>query len=110
MSSLVEELQTVQSRKDLLSKNKRVKRLFTQLATLSIEARQFCDSHPELQKPATDEPIAAELKAEILRLYAIDGVREIVEEAQEEGLDRLDEFEAALKKSRKWSRRPSSSS
>jgi hypothetical protein len=100
LRALTEELQHVQTREELLEAAPKLRSHFAQLADLMIQARQYQQKHPEEDLPEGDAACSAALYAELVRIYRIEGGREIVEKAQRESLLRLDAFELALAKQR----------
>lgn len=91
ITKLVLDLQLVKSKEDLQKQSVRIKKRFNRMADLLIAARNF-------ELTASEASIAAEtLFVELARLYEIPGVRDLMENLQEEAVRRLD------KKSRKAS-------
>lgn len=86
---LVADLRLVESKEDLQKRSSRVKKRFNRIAELLIETRKFEEASGEAS------PAAEALFVELARLYEIPGVREVMENLQEEAVHRLD------KKSRK---------
>lgn len=93
---LVRLLESVQDHEDLLKKEPDLKKEFTKLIDLVIEARTYQLENPE-QVPALEEsPLSDDLKEQMIRVYHIDGGREIMERAQREPLLKLDSFEKKI--------------
>lgn len=90
--ALVEELQEVENRQDLLKIAPQIKQHFEDLVDLMIAARKL-QVQPQLDSTEMSQVLQAELK----RIYRIEGGREVIEKAQKECLLRLDVFERSLK-------------
>ncbi|MBS0615863.1 MAG: hypothetical protein JSR58_04850 [Verrucomicrobia bacterium] len=90
--ALVDELQEVENRQDLLKASPKLKKLFEQLVDLMIAARN-AQMEPQLDSTEMSQVLQAELK----RIYRMEGGREVIEKAQKEALLRLDAFERSLK-------------
>lgn len=86
--ALVEELQEVENRQDLLKIAPRIKQHFEDLVDLMIAARKL-QVEPRVDSTEMSQVLQAELK----RIYRIEGGREVIEKAQKESLLRLDVFE-----------------
>ncbi len=93
-------LQTIETREELSEKEPLLKKRFEDLANLIIEAREFQEKHPEeeLFFLKGNEELNQALFSEYLRLYHLEGGKEIMERAQREALLRLDAFERILHK------------
>ncbi len=90
--ALVEELQEVESRQDLLKAAPRIKQHFEDLVDLMIAAR-----NSQVQPQVDSTEMSQVLQAELKRIYRMEGGREVIEKAQKESLLRLDVFERSLK-------------
>lgn len=100
MRTLIEEITPVKTAAELIKKQKKIKRLYTTLSDLAIAARKWQEKHPDAlscEGHNLDETLSEQLKKELERLYVIKGAREIMEEAQKEAIERLDEFESLKK-------------
>ncbi len=89
------ELQKVHTREGLLSISSKLKTLFTDLAKVMIEAHEFRDKHPEAELPELSLEARFcndELREELVRIYQIQGGREVIEKCQEEALNQLDGY------------------
>jgi hypothetical protein len=84
MAKLVLDLQLVGSKEDLQKRSARIKKRFNRMADLLIETRNFEQSASETS------PTAEALFVELARLYEIPGVRDLIENLQEEAVHRLD--------------------
>lgn len=99
--TLLEELQKIHNREQLVKAAPHLKKYFNNLVTLMIHAREFQETHPdETPGLSTESNASSELEEELRRIYAIEGAREIIERAQQEALVRLDAFERARSKRR----------
>lgn len=90
--SLVAELRQIQTRRDLIEAAPKLKQSFNRLAALMVAAREFQKTHPDHEKlelQEKDHALSEQLRAELNRLYEIEGGREIIEKYQEEALRRL---------------------
>ncbi|MES2344666.1 MAG: hypothetical protein V4494_01840 [Chlamydiota bacterium] len=89
---LVKEFQQVHSREELVKVMPHLKKEFENLVDLVVEARVYQANHPE--DGSLYEGLQSEaLRAELQRIYALEGGRVLIEEAQHEALLRLDVFE-----------------
>lgn len=81
---LAKELQGIETKEDLQKALPRIKKRFNRIADLLIEVRKF-------PNPAPLEPTEASeaLFIELARLYEIPGMREAIEGAEEEAVQRL---------------------
>lgn len=102
--SLTEELQSVHKREDLIAKIPALKKKFHRLVDLMLEARatQIEGDISSLGNEPLKTEWSESLRLELQRIYAIEGGKELIEEAQRPALLRLDQFERELldKKSR----------
>lgn len=90
--SLLVELRQIHNRRELVEAAPKLKQSFNRLATLMIAAREFQKTHPDQEKlelQEWDHELSDQLRAELNRLYQLDGGREIIEKTQEEALRRL---------------------
>lgn len=101
--ALVEMMRNIRSRQELVQAKPKLKKHFEKIVDLMIEAREFQEMHAEelLETPhPCENKGSALLEEELQRLYAIEGGKEIIENAQQEALIRLDAFERARVKKR----------
>ena len=91
--SLVKEMHSVHSLEDLKDAVPRLRHRFNKLVDVVIEARQ---SLPNVEAAPTYSGWSASLRSEMLRIYAWEGARDVMEIAQREALTRLDAFEKDL--------------
>lgn len=99
MKALVNELTPLKTAADLVKKQKKIKRLYTDLADLAIKARLFQEKHPDsisCERHTLDDNLAYALRKQLERIYQIEGGQELMEEAQKEAIEHLDEFESKL--------------
>ena len=94
---LVEELSASHSLSDLTKRQKKIKKLYTELAELAIESRKLQDKRPSCGLHDLDENLNELLKKELQRIYAIEGGRALMEETQKEAIEQLDEYESTRK-------------
>jgi hypothetical protein len=89
--AIVEELTCVHRLEELRRSVPRLRHQFNKLVSVIIEARErFPYSHVQ----ASSGPGSDRLRLELLRLYELEGAREVMEGAQREALTRLDRFES----------------
>jgi hypothetical protein len=91
--SIAKELQQIHSRNELIASSGRLQSLFNSLVKVAIAARNFQELHPRSSLPKGDLTTSDQMRAELNRIYQIDGCREILEKCQEEALHSLDAFE-----------------
>jgi hypothetical protein len=80
--ALLRELKSIERRDQLIQAQERVSNLYASLAEELMIAEQSYPDH--LSAPTS--PLSAQLRAELQRLYAMEGGREILETAQEPAL------------------------
>jgi hypothetical protein len=100
---LTQVLQSISSREELLGKEDVLKKKFESLVTLIVEARKAQQSEELAEEEGTPysfQIASHALKAELQRLYELEGGREIIERSQQEALVRLDGQERTLQKMR----------
>lgn len=92
--SLLLSLQKIHTRQDLIDQKRELKRLFNQLADLSIKAKEYqLKKDSDLKKFVfRKNQYSDELRAEMIRVYSLAGGRKLMESYQQEALSRLDEF------------------
>ena len=92
MRGLVKEFKGVKSRDELMEKEERIKVLFDKFVKVLVEAKIYLEKHDEaLEFKWKDHELSDELKAEINRLYRIEGCKEIIEKCEREALTRQKE-------------------
>ncbi|WP_158021734.1 hypothetical protein [Candidatus Protochlamydia naegleriophila] len=97
--SLIQELQKIRSRDQLVASTGRLQRLFDELVLVAIAAREFHHTHQELEMielTLTDHELSDRLRVELNRIYRFEGGRQIIEKCQEAALNRLDACEKRL--------------
>lgn len=93
---LIAELQKIRSRDDLLEHSSKLQELFDELVDTIIHAQEFRENHPEALvevfslKEQTESDL---LRVELNRVLHMEGGREVLENTQENALNRLDMFE-----------------
>lgn len=92
--SILSELKTVHSRKDLLEARPRLTKLFNDLVDIMIAAQEFRQNHAQAEiLPISKEGqiLNDQLQTEFVRIYSnIEGGRELIEKCQEDALNSLD--------------------
>lgn len=99
---IIDELQQIYSREDLISSEASLELLFNKLASVMIRARECKDKYPSEETLSFSEKNRQQserLRNELNRIYLFDGAREIIERCQEDGLNRLDACEKRSQKS-----------
>lgn len=94
--SLIQELQAIHTREQLLMASSRLQRLFDQLVNSMIAAEEFHALHPEQDKgelTQRNHDLSDQLRLELNRLYRLEGGRQMIEKCQENALHRLDACE-----------------
>ncbi len=87
VKSLVEELQKVKSSDDLKVASKSIKKKYSKLVEIMLEA----DSYPQEEGAFHPESFYSDaLKGEYIRLYKIEGCKELLFLMQKESLHKLD--------------------
>jgi hypothetical protein len=92
--SILKDMQSVQSRDELIVRLPHLKKLFNKLVDVMIAAHELKAKHTT-ETPAfsaEDRILSDVLLAELTRVYAIEGARDLVEKIQEEALYRLDAY------------------
>lgn len=96
---LLAELQKLHTRQEVQQAAPILQQHYQEIVQLMIAARDFQQQHPDDPIPEldeTDQQLSRQLMNELNRLYRIEGVREIIEKAQEPALSRLDAFERRI--------------
>lgn len=101
MRSLIQELQGIHTREQLLAASGRLQRHFDRLVNIVIAAEEFSLVHPEEKGEVGrhNHELSDQLRIELNRLYRLEGGRQIIEKCQEKALHRLDAFEKKQAKS-----------
>ena len=100
---LVQDLEKIENREQLLRMEPQLKKHFASLVRLMIDAREFQQKHLEGISPelSAGEDVGDDsLQTELRRIYTIEGAREVIERSQQEALVRLDAYERTLSKKR----------
>lgn len=92
--SIIKEIQVIQSREELIAKTPRLRKLFHKLVEVIMAAQEFRDKHPGdvFTLSNEDRHLNDVLRAELIRLFSIEGARDIFEKIQQDSLYRLDAF------------------
>jgi hypothetical protein len=94
--SLIQTLQTIHNREELLAASERIEYLFDRLVSVMIEAAALYDSLPDSEKAEvirSSYDLSDPLRIELNRLYRLEGGRTLIEKYQDRPLQRLDAFE-----------------
>lgn len=95
---LLKDLQQIQTVDDLTASFPLLKKRFSDLVDVIIQARLFQEETQEVLDPdALDLSFNELLMIELKRIYQMERGREIIEKAQREPLNRLDSFERKVK-------------
>lgn len=100
---LLAELEPINSREEILKIAPRLQKIFDEMVSVMIAAREFTEKHPKMGESDlndADHELSEQLRLELNRIYKIDGCREVVEKAQRQALQRLDIFEKRREKKR----------
>lgn len=100
---LVNVLQTISSREELLDKEEVLKKKFESLVTLIVAASRVHEVEGQGDELDQGYPFRAashQLKTQLQRIYELEGGREIIERSQHEALVRLDSEERFIQKRR----------
>lgn len=90
--SLIQELQAIHTREQLIAASGRLKRQFERLAGIMIAAQEYVVSHPELGKEkfvCKNHELSDRLRIELNRIYRLEGGRQIIEKCEESALQAL---------------------
>ncbi len=101
--ALVLVLEKIENREQLLQAAPQLKKHFESLVSLMIEAREFQQKHLDdvaVEGVFDEGSDDIRLEAELRRIYAIEGGREVIERTQHEALAQLDAYERSLAKKR----------
>ena len=92
--SLLKEMQSIHSRDDLQAHTPKLKKLFSRLVDVIIAAHEMKTRLGSEIPPFSieDQSLSDALRAELTRLYSIEGARDLIEKAQQESLYRLDAY------------------
>lgn len=94
---MIEQLQKIHTREDLLKAVPLLGVRFDAMVELMIQARLYQQKHPD-DESFYESKWSDSLRDELLRLYTLEGGRDLIERAQREPLLRLDAFEKNLAK------------
>ena len=98
---IARDLKKLKSREELVQAEPLLKKRFSDLVDLMIEARKFQQKHPEeIALEDLEHEVSDDFLVELKRIYHLEGGREIIENCQREALIRLDSFEHKLAKER----------
>lgn len=96
---MVQDLEKVHSRDDLVRIVPVLEKRFHQLVDLAIEAKKFkeTDDAEDIILDSAKE-MSDKLRAELNRVYQLEGAKELIEQAEREALFKLDAFERSVAK------------
>lgn len=84
--SLVDELKMIRTKDQLVERRHFLRRYFDDLADLNDQAKSYALNHPSESVPLLDlesKELSDQLKAELLRVYRLDGGVEIIDECRQ---------------------------
>ena len=92
IKKLMHELSQVESLSGLEARQLKLKKRFTAIVDLIIAAKKFQAKHPEENTEITvwQVEMSDALKRELIRVYAIEGCAELMEEIERDALHKLD--------------------
>lgn len=91
--SLISEMQKIHSRPELIKRLPKLKKMFDKLVDVIIASHEIKARQPDAHLLAIDDRrLSDALRAEFIRLYSIEGGRDLIEKAQQDALYRLDAF------------------
>lgn len=91
MSSLTRELRGIETREQLVEEQERLSALFTQIAQLAVRAQGDLDRQALAGQtlPPCNSERNEQLREQLIRIYKIEGGREIIEAAQRKAVIHL---------------------
>lgn len=96
---MISDLKEIHTRSELLKAKPAIKKKFNDLVDVIIAAHDYQKKHHEQNPSKANQIVSDQLRTELIRIYStIDEGREIIENCQEEALNRLD---AHLKRTNK---------
>lgn len=96
---LIESFKEIHSLDELERKAPRIKKKFNKLVDLVIAAKKYHMKHPDEEESKVRPELVNELlKAELIRIYQIDGCQPYLEEIERDSLHKLDQFAKKLQK------------
>lgn len=101
--TLIDELENIQSRDDLLAAAPRLKQLFLMLVKTSIAAQDYQEKQAYLEQvelTQSDHIRSEKIRQQLQRIYRIEGCREIMEKSQQDALNLLDSYQQQLQRRR----------
>lgn len=92
--ALIDDLEKVQTERDLVEKAPRLKKRYHQLVDLMIAAKKHERQHPEEEREGSlGREVSEALRCELFRVYMLEGCKEKLEEIERESLHKLDQFD-----------------
>lgn len=86
VGQLISQLQAIDSREELLHALPQLRKSFLELADLAVEGHA-CSEEETLPPP--NPRLNEQLRQELVRIYALEGGRQMVEEAERDALNQL---------------------
>lgn len=83
---LISQLQAIDSREELLHALPQLRKDFLELADLAVEGHACLEEGP---LPPPNAKLNQQLREELVRIYALEGGRQMVEEAERDALNHL---------------------
>ncbi|MBB65059.1 MAG: hypothetical protein CMO81_08340 [Waddliaceae bacterium] len=93
--NLLYDLEKIETKDDLTRAIPKLRGHYTQLADLLIDAHSLKEGEITVYSPS--HSLNEDLRKELVRVYSIDGGRELMEKAQREGLHRLNLYAPEMK-------------
>lgn len=87
--SLIAELKKNRTKDQLIEHEEDILRAFSEITSLMKAVQEFHESHPGLEPPpltAEDRELSDQLRMELLRIYRLEGGKEIVDRCRENSL------------------------
>lgn len=93
--SILLELEAIETREELLDAKPRLARHFLHLVDVMIDAGELAEQEKLAAQPLStdDRAMSDRLQRQLMRIYDMAGGREIIAEAQQEALFRLDAYQ-----------------
>jgi hypothetical protein len=91
MNTLSQELEQISCREELVKEQERLSLLFMQIAKLAVRAQEDLDRQVTVGGgiASCDAELNEKLRRQLIRIYKIEGGREIIEEAQKKAVIQL---------------------
>lgn len=86
---LLAELKKLKSRDQLMDASERLERCYEEIADLMLLVKMNVKQQKGVEFTDQDQQLNEKIRLELLRIYRIDGGREILEKCQKKALDKL---------------------